>query len=692
VTNGNETGTGIRRHRGHAAGRGARAFRGVRRLASGLVAAGLLAACPAPNGNPCSTKACADGLVCVATLGEARCEPPVDPCVVAGCTAAQRCHVGSNGRAVCSEPDLCLGVGCPDGKGCDPATGECSRDVSRCLGVLCAPGETCDPATGACAAVTNLCAGVCCPTDFVCDPSTGSCAADLCADSAVSCKCGPAQVCQPLTGACLDVPGPCGICEASQFCDRRTGRCVTIEQGRPEAGKVGAPCTGNSDCGLSGADAFCIADGGLFGALPGGACSASCDQVACPSGAGCVDFGIGDICLDLCLGSTDCRDGFECLAVMANDARRFCFPRGARGSTCTGPECRPVGSDCARDQDCIRGATCRLGMAGGYCIMENCRNTDCDDARESCWCLGTGDCAGSTIAVGKCDLLAQNCRAGYTCYPLRATGTDGYCFSRGCEDDLDCRTAGDACDQQYCDAALGRCDDACRTSADCRGGRTCDTSTGRCYTACRLATDNCGPDGICDTNLASATARRCVRRCVNSASCEDHEFCDLLSGRCTPKCQRDQDCPSGLLCGREGRCRAGCAEDAACGGGEYCESGRCVPKCGGNSSCAFGQVCETASGRCRRDLTQALVGGTCVRDGDCGIYHATCLTGAPYPGGYCTATACSAEEPCGAGAVCAEEGERIVCLKSCRPTVREDCRAGYTCEARGNGNACVPAP
>lgn len=659
--------------------------------------------CPAGNDNPCAGTTCDEGFVCVATEGRAVCAPPVNPCIAKECAAAERCQVGADGLARCVARDLCLGVTCEAGKGCDPATGLCTRDVSRCLTVVCGPGEECDPATGECGAVVDRCAGVCCDTNELCNPATGDCAPDLCDDPEVSCQCGPSQRCEGLTGRCIDVPGPCGVCATSQFCDLGTGRCVTIESGTPADGKVGAGCTSAADCGLSGAEKFCISDGGLFGAMPGGMCSASCNQVACPSGAGCINFGIGEICLDLCLANTDCRDGFECLAITANDTRRYCFPRGATGSACTGTECRPVGSACGADDECVRGATCRLGLAGGYCIMANCRNTDCDDTRESCWCLGTGDCAGSTIAVGKCDLATpasvpgepdraqQECRAGYSCFPLRATGTDGYCFARACEADFDCRVTGDACAQDLCDAASGRCDPKCTADADCRGDRACDTSTGRCFTPCRLATDNCGPDGVCDTNLASATARRCVRRCVNDVTCEGSEYCDGDSGRCVPKCAVDSQCTGGRVCNREGRCQAPCDADADCAGASYCEAGRCLPKCSGQSGCSFGEACHAESGRCFRDLTQTLVGGACHQDGDCGLLHATCLTGGQYPGGYCTALGCSAQEPCGSGAACVGDDEDARCLKSCRPDVEGDCRTGYACEARGELNVCVPA-
>lgn len=491
-----------------------------------------LSACAADE-DPCALVTCDEGFACVIGASGTVCAPPSNPCgAVDVCQPDETCVVATDGRARCLAPDRCRGVKCPLGKGCHASSGECSVDRAPCENVFCPQGQACDVTTGECAVPEDQCAGVCCGQYEVCDPANGKCVDNQCDILAVACKCGPAQVCEPVTGDCLSAPGACHGCTADQFCDEKRGACVTIEAGLVSGGKVGAACTKTNQCTKAGADAFCIEDKGLFGEMPGGMCSASCDLVGCPSGSGCVDVGL-QICLDLCLANSDCRDGYDCLSITSSDPRRFCFPQGSGGSQCEGAACGRLGDECAEDDDCVKGSRCS-NLVGGYCLMNNCRASDCDEADEYCMCLGTGDCAGSTIGLGKCKLGVQNCRPGYACYRASSTkfgyDDDGYCYPRSCDVDSDCREEGNACSLELCQKSRGLCQDPCKSDGDCVGGDACEVSTGRCFTPCSSKDDLCGPDGFCNTD-----SLKCERRCRGDSTCAPDSFCELSSGECQPR-------------------------------------------------------------------------------------------------------------------------------------------------------------
>lgn len=643
------------------------------------LAATALAGCPASPTNPCADKTCPEGFVCVVSGADAACAPPADPCGKNNpCVADQICVIASDGRSACLTPDRCRGATCAVGKGCDQATGQCTKDRAPCDGISCPAGQACNPATEACEAKDNKCHRVCCDNTHVCDPDSGSCVPDQCLDAAIACKCGPSQVCNPVNGNCDAAATACGACEAGEYCDRQVGACVAIVRGTPAAGEIGAACGTAADCTRAGTEGFCLTDGGLFGTMPGGSCSASCDRSACPGGKGCVDVGL-KICLDICLDKKDCREGYGCVQLTTADPRHYCFPEGASGSKCTGPDCQPIGGACQKDEECMAGAECSKNLPGGYCQKRNCKASDCDEARENCWCLTADKCTGATIGLAKCDTRLQNCRPGYACNPVTNDNLSGYCYPRNCEDDADCRPAGTGC-ENHCDAARGFCDVPCARNDDCIGGRSCDVASGRCFQACRTATANCGPDAFCDVQ-----AQKCTRKCRSDAMCGASQFCDRVSGKCTARCTTDASCTAAQFCDGSGHCRAKCGGDDDCGTNEYCEAGSCNLRCSSTSGCTFGQFCETVSGRCRHDLKTTLVGKACSRDGDCGAYNASCLTNG-FPGGYCVAPGCSATEPCGPGAACVTANGGSRCMHQCEGDV--DCRPLYYCANRGSVKVC----
>lgn len=662
--------------------------RGLRRVLPGAIVAALLAlgGCTNPVPPPCAQVTCDEGMICVVNaLQEGVCVHKPDPCRDENpCDPTEQCVVGADGAPQCLEVSRCFRKECNNGKKCDPASGECTLEFEPCENVACGAGRVCNPATNQCESPYEKCKGVCCNTNFICDPNSGDCVQDLCAFAQYACACGPNEVCDPFTGGCLQRPGACGSCAPNQYCDQASGRCLSIPAGPPAAGMVGAACATSGDCNLAGNGGFCLEDGGLFGDMPDGMCSSNCRRNPCPEGAGCVDVGIS-ICLDICLSDADCRPDYACQRITNSDPKRYCFPRGGGSSECEGPGCSPIGGRCTESDDCVEGATCSRNLPGGYCVDYGCEVDNMNPCSGGVCCLPLGDCDGTTIKLSSCQVSEQDCRSGYTCYPV--VGNTGYCWVRSCEGDSDCRNVGDECSTDVCDPVFGACHAPCTSNSQCSLGNLCDTSSGRCYRPCSSRLDDiCGPDGVCDED-----AQWCKRKCRSDASCRSNQYCNSNIGLCIDKCTSHEACGNGSFCDALGRCRPACGGDNDCGNHEYCDEGACKTRCSGTSGCSFGEVCHNESGRCHRDLTAVHLGNPCARALDCAPYNATCLEGSEFPGGYCAATGCSAQSPCGPKGACVDDGGETFCLKKCTPGVEGTCRAGYTCSAWGEADVCVPA-
>lgn len=102
-----------------------------------------------------------------------------------------------------------------------------------------------------------------------------------------------------------------------------------------------------------------------------------------------------------------------------------------------------------------------------------------------------------------------------------------------------------------------------------------------------------------------------------------------------------------------------------------------------------------------RAVTQ--VGRACTADtasAACGSTRAICREPIEQPSGteawvdgYCTQSCAQGMPACPSGSVCGQPGPQVgsapICLKTCRPG-RADCRSGYSCVTRAEGNVCVP--
>jgi len=140
----------------------------------------------------------------------------------------------------------------------------------------------------------------------------------------------------------------------------------------------------------------------------------------------------------------------------------------------------------------------------------------------------------------------------------------------------------------------------------------------------------------------------------------------------------------------------------------------CAKGCTGvtTGECPAPYVCRASaaipgfSNACLPALQDSLtaVGRECDgREASCGSANGRCIPPTPLPSntttpsgfdrwddGYCTES-CSGRGTCPGGAECAQvEGQGQVCLKRCGATPG-DCRPGYTCARRPEGNLCVPA-
>jgi hypothetical protein len=138
----------------------------------------------------------------------------------------------------------------------------------------------------------------------------------------------------------------------------------------------------------------------------------------------------------------------------------------------------------------------------------------------------------------------------------------------------------------------------------------------------------------------------------------------------------------------------------------------CAKGCTGTTSgeCPAPYVCRDSNAvsgftkACLPALPDSLtpVGRACGGSaGSCGSANGRCIPPTPLPSGsgsgferwddgYCTES-CSGKGTCPGGAECAQvEGQGQVCLQRCGATPG-DCRPGYTCARRPEGDLCVPA-
>jgi hypothetical protein len=312
------------------------------------------------------------------------------------CTEGTQCVAA---KAACIRSDDCRQFGCPAGKGCNVATGQCSDPDCRSNPTLCkVPAEKCDDKSGRCVKVTgfgdacdnlatcdgspavscvdltaigisarapSICSKPCCetggcPGDFVCRMGTSGMSVCVRAiDLSLAIGSGVAN------GKCVK-PEECrsGVC-TNTFC--LDGCCGTTECGsggtcslksdnrfycRNAVGtkNVGDSCNGHSEC----TTGYCV---GISTWGPGRCTKHCCSSSDCPNGWNCQPFHAGPAVVTMCepipwsTGTGPSRGGAAC------GASADCRSNLCQDKTCT--------DYCCRDTDCAPGAVCRLGAAEG---------------------------------------------------------------------------------------------------------------------------------------------------------------------------------------------------------------------------------------------------------------------------------------------------------------------------------------
>lgn len=272
--------------------------------------------------------------------------------------------------------------------------------------------------------------------------------------------------------------------------------------------------------------------------------------------------------------------------------------------------------------------------------------------------------------------------------------------------------------------------DPCRNDFDCPRSGLCLQSTlnwnfssyGYCTSVCNSDTD-CG-EGVC-SSTTELGSRFCLLPCGSGRTCANprHVCNDFVSGYTSAgqpvcfvgtataspgdSCRNFGDCNINSVCINDfanfpgGACIGfGCVEgdDTTClpVGGGTCRNGNdgpiCVPGCTNDDDCRENYSCQ--GGVCRPAFVHPGFGAPCSNDRDCGPAPWQCLTGADYPGGYCTTVGCGFTRNCGPY-ICPSRGSCPILMACNDPTPGQadsgdeycarpcaedtECRAEYAC-------------
>jgi hypothetical protein len=308
-------------------------------------------------GDKCTISAtCSGGGLCAADIaGGGYC--------TADCTATGACPAGSACVAASESTKICVKT-CAQPSAC--------RAEHLCLAGYCLPrctedadciSQNCNVATGLCgdSRVGKGCAtdGDCGQYPAFCDktrpegycslpcggamnlgcPEEANCVSGGSAGACLKSCTGPADcragfLCLSDSGGTQSCFPPCARdsdCAAGRRCQLPAGLCV---EGGPARGSLGGPCANNADCATLGAGGFCTPEANGF---PGGYCSVPCDAVTCATGL-CVETSTNmNNCLSTCAAPADCRSGYTCFSLDANDPG-ICFPKCTADTDCIDPE------------------------------------------------------------------------------------------------------------------------------------------------------------------------------------------------------------------------------------------------------------------------------------------------------------------------------------------------------------------
>jgi hypothetical protein len=402
-------------------------------------------------------------------------------------------------------------------------------------------------------------------------------------------------------------------------------------------GGLGAPCSKHGDC-----------EGGTCLDWPDGYCTVlDCDALnPCPVGGLCVPLVGGNrVCLVPCSGAVPCPGPNQgCKALSQDDGATFT-------SVCYGvdPDGVGPGQACDDHTECLEAATCLPSMPGGYCAVQGCSASTCD---EGTVCISYGgiptcllecavdeDCGGEEGAERRCGLLkslagvvagacisgasgaqvGEQCLNDFEC----ATGTclvlgEGQCSQTGApcfeaSGGIDCQAT------EFClingENGVGSCTQPCSLGALCPGASLCEGQPGPIEGWCRAPCGGPGQDEACRVETGftctfgypigetSGQGRYlCMRPRPGSIGsvCESDEGCEANS--CVPTGDPPEPDPEGDPPPEPlpGLCSTVCGDSLYCPFPTICVAGgaqgTCEPACLSLADCPGGLSCAPQPG------------------------------------------------------------------------------------------------
>ena len=647
------------------------------------------------------------------------------------CTDDDRCNAGAcvGSARQCSDDNPCTQDSCDPGQGCvfAPVEGGCNDGDLCTTADRCVDGTCVGDANPSCqCTVDSDCAqfedGNACNGTLIC--TAKQCLVDestivTCPATSKPCL---VSSCDPLSGACVEVPAEDGLsCNDDDACTDSDQCQLGLCLGQAVVCDDANPCT---DDGCNSASGCIFAnntnscdDGDLCTSgdqCSAGACLGTPDPACnCTETADCQAFEDGN----LCNGTLVCNDG-------------VCLPDPTTIVSCAPSENPCINNVCEPT----------MGLCSENPVLEG---SACDDANA---CTQNDTCSS-----GVCTGVPTPCNDGNACTDDSCDTATGCVFnpnSDSCDDGEPC-TTGDACLQGAC---VGAPDPTCTCSSDddceddgdlCNGTSSCVggqctvdpatvvscTSTNPCKSAtCIPETGACVIDDLvngtpCDDNNACTTEDLCVAGACSGTplSCDDQNPCtnDTCSQTigCTSTfnsapCDDGNDCTLGDIC-VQGSCSgtpdASCVcnstadcltfEDGdACNGTLICVANKCVVDpstvvtcdISANGECRT-NTCDPADGTC--DVVNAQNGKPCSDGNACTESDAcsggTCVgaaTVACNDGNTCT------DDSCNASVGCVFVDNTASCDDGDPCTDGDSCLAG-TCQPGANTcpGACEPA-
>jgi hypothetical protein len=493
--------------------------------------------------------------------------------------------------------------------------------------------------------------------------------------------------------------------------------------GGPTAGRIGASCVRDADCGGTLNCFEAATDSFGFGGPAGGYCTTGCDTTAACTAidraSTCGSLGGRQLCIHTCRsqapaeGQDKClgRPDLTCLSAAALGDEEptqepgfgVCAPRCQSDAGCNGRRCDlstglctdepragdPIGAACDEPETCAAGlclgATAQSsGLCSAFCTVgvDGC-GFDGSEPTIGAACLlpqvpseGAGD---RGLCFELCDVAEDCTEPGFTCVAEPTRGRAGAC--------LPSEGPADPGDPEPGSESLGL---ECESDDDCSGELSCLTSDGDafgvgggpaqgyCSSDCDSAED-CPSGAVCATTPGGSYCLRACDVADADACARDTAVCASIGGggACLPNCTTDDECGDRAcdvdlgLCVDAADPGPECETDDDCSEG-ICDVvlGQCVPEpvsepeCETDEDCADG-VCDVEIGEC---VPEPVSEPECETDEDCAdgicdVELGTCVDEEPEPGFECSTDADCPDEVC--------DVETGACIPAC--LINEEC-------------------